>query len=464
MSNSLNYSATLNSHINNFTNSQNFTQPYCNLQQQSSTFREINQAMTIQNENEMNIEKFSSNNSSNIEGILRKEEDSSISTIQTLKQEFNRESPYIKISVYRQHQLANQKIYILQDDKIIGGNQVQNNEIQIIRRKKALRVSDNNMDFGLSSQEINIEQIPCKISTQYGFRYSSRITPQILILLSLKYFNNKFAIMPTNVFKLIHQFIKEEPKFYVQDCGTQLKTLVRIQKDNPKIMNLNNKYLIGNDFYFHVVQLSTNPKLNDKKKEETDIDYFFQTLVREHVRDRTRIHGLTKQEQAIFQQYLQNYTQMKKKGRKQYSLLNCNRPFLKIQFDTPVIKQMAVFIANQGEQQIFKIGRCQDCDIIINMNTISRKQTQIKFNKNKWEISDGEGVKQSANGTWQSLQECQSSLNPIVQSSQPLQIEDKMEIKICENIFRFDKIGFGISKRRKLNNLLYQELKNIDQQ
>ncbi|CAD8074076.1 unnamed protein product [Paramecium sonneborni] len=463
MSNTLNFSATLNSPLNNFTNPQNFTQPFYSSQLSRHTFTETNQSVMLQNENEMNIEKLSPNNSTNLEGSVKKEDESYIPIIQTLKQEFNRESPYIKISVYRQHQLANQKIYILQDDKIIGGNQVHKNEIQIIRRKKALRASDNNMDFGLSNQESNIEQIPCKISTQYGFRYSSRITPQILVFLSLKYFNFKFAMFPLNVFKLIHQFIKEQPKFYIQDCGTSLKTLVRIQKDNPKRMNQNNKYLIGADFYFHVVQLNTIPKLCDKKNEETEIDYFFQTLVREHIRDKTRIHGLTKQEQTIFSQYLQNYSQMKKKGRKQYSLQNCNRPFLKIQFDTPIIKQMAVFIAKSGEQSIFKIGRSQDCDIIVNMNTISRKQTQIMFNKNQWEICDGEGVKQSANGTWQSLQQYQNPSNPILQSSQPLQIEDKMEIKISENIFRFDMLGFGISKRRKLNNSFYQELTNIDQ-
>ncbi|CAD8171495.1 unnamed protein product [Paramecium pentaurelia] len=469
MFSTLNSSQYLNSQINNFMNPQNFTQPLSSSQLNRHNNQEMIQSVTKQNEDEMNIEKLEQNNQSNSDGMVKKDSFACNTTFQTIKQEFNRESPYIKISVYKQHQLANQKIYILQDDKIIGGNQVYNNEIQIIRRKKAQRAGDNNMDFGLSGQESNVEQIPCKILTDKGFRFSSKITPEILVLLSLKYLSqeqnlhSKFTQLPSNVFKLIHQFIKEEPKFYVQDCGTSLKTLIRIPKDKPKNIQINNKYLIGADLYFNVVQLSTNPKQINKQNQETDVDYFFQTLVREHVRDRSRIHGLTKEESVIFQQYLQNYQQLKKKGRKQYTLQNCNRPFLKIQFETPIVKQIAVFIAKEGQQQIFKIGRSQDCDIIVNINTVSRKQTQIKFNRNQWEICDGEGIKQSANGTWQSLQQFENPLNQKSQKSIPLQIEDKMEIKISESVFKFEMVGFGISKRRKLNNSLYKELTNIEQ-
>ncbi|CAD8160581.1 unnamed protein product [Paramecium pentaurelia] len=453
MSSTLNFSQILNNHLNNIMNPQSFIQPF-NLQQ-----LQRNGTATNGNENEMNIENFIPNNISSQNG-----NDQNIVALQTIKSEYNRDSPHLKINVYKQHQQTNQKTYILQDDKIIGGNQIHKNEIQIIRRRKTSRSSENNLDIGLTPIESNIDQVPCKISTEFGFKYSSRITPQILVFLSLKQFNSNFAALPSNVFKLIHQFIKEQPKFYIQDCGTSLKTLVRIQKDNPRIMNENNKYLIGADFYFHVVQLSTyNLKFEDKRQQETNTDYFYQTLVREHTRDRARIHGLSKEEQDIFQKYLQNYIQMKKKGRKQYSLENCNRPFLKIQFDTPIVKQMAIFIARPGGSKIFKIGRSQDCDIIVNMNTVSRKQTQIKFNVNQWEICDGEGIKQSANGTWQSLQQYENPLNPTQQKiSQPLRIEDKMEIKISENIFRFDMVGFGIQKRIKLNNQLYKDLTNID--
>ncbi|CAK71837.1 unnamed protein product (macronuclear) [Paramecium tetraurelia] len=460
MSSTLNFSQLQN----NLLNHQHFTQAFSTSQLQLNSSSQVIQSTIIQNQNEMIVENDSQNRDHSLNVYPQAQ--------QTTKPYFDKESPHLMISVYKQHQQSNQKTYILQDDKIIGENQIHKNEIQIIRRKKTSRSDDNNLDFGLASADPNNDYIPCKISTEFGFKYSSRITPQILVFLSLKQLNSKFAEMSQNVFKLIHQFIKEKPKFYIQDYGTSLKTLVRIHKDDPQIMNENNQYLIGADFYFHVVQLSANPQIQSKKQQETDTEYFFQTLVREHIKDRARIHGLTKEESEIFQskqfqtnllECLQNYVSTKKQGRKQYNLTNCNRPFLKIQFDTPIIKQMAIFIARPGEQQIFKIGRSQDCDIIVNMNTISRKQTQIKFNRNQWEICDGEGTKQSANGTWQSLQQFENPLNSIQQKTpQPLKIEDKMEIKISDIIFRFDMAKFGIQKRLKLNNHLYKELTRID--
>lgn len=67
-------------------------------------------------------------------------------------------------------------------------------------------------------------------------------------------------------------------------------------------MEENNSYLIGADFYFHVVQLNSVPKSidNKKKDQESPIEYFFQTLVRENEKFGARIHGLTKEEQEVF--------------------------------------------------------------------------------------------------------------------------------------------------------------------
>lgn len=50
-------------------------------------------------------------------------------------------------------------------------------------------------------------------------------------------------------------------------------------------MSENSNYLIGADFYFHVVQLNSTPAITqkkNKKEQESPTEYFFQTLVREH--------------------------------------------------------------------------------------------------------------------------------------------------------------------------------------
>ncbi|CAD8175173.1 unnamed protein product [Paramecium pentaurelia] len=465
MQNPFNFAQTLSNQLNSFMNIHQQVISELSNELEINNLPQMTQSITLQENSAMIEEKQQQNHPTVKKGTQNEENAQQILTPRRISHDFNRESPFVKISVYKQHQMSNQKVYILQDDKIIGSNKVQKNEISIIRRKKQQHQGDNNIDLGLSSQEAHIEQVPCKISTEFGFRHSSRITPQIFCFLSLKYFHTRFSELPSNIFKLIHQFIKEKPNFYIQDCGTALKTLVRIQKESPRIMEENNSYLIGADFYFHVVQLNSIPKQLDhkKKNQESPNEYFFQTLVRENEKYRARIHGLTKEEQEVFQVYLQEFRKLKKKGRKQYQLLNCDRPFLKIQFDTPVSRQIAIFFGKAGQEQTFKIGRSQDCDIIVNMNTISRKQTQIKFNKNYWEIQDGEGTRQSANGTWQSLQPYeQSLLDTKPKLSVPILIEDKMEVKICENIFKFEMIGFGVSKKRKLTNTLYQELTQND--
>ncbi|CAD8084903.1 unnamed protein product [Paramecium sonneborni] len=460
MENPYNFALSQSNQFNSFMNMQQIVIPVRPDELELNNLQQMAGSIALQENSEMVEEKQQQNPLHDKKYLENGESVQQIVTNKRTFNDFNREFPFVKISVYKQHQMANQKIYILQDDKIIGSNQISKNEISIIRRKKQQQQGDNNIDLGLSSQEVNIDQVPCKISTEFGFRHSSRITPHILCFLSLKYSHSRFQQFPSNIFKLIHSFIKEKPQFYVQDCGTSLKTLVRIKKESPKIMNDYNNYLIGADFYFHVVQLNSIPYPQDKKKkdQETPNEYFYQTLVREHEKYRARIHGLSLEEQATFQEYLEEYRKLKKKGRKQYHLLNCQRPFLKIQFDTPIFKQIAVFIAKSGCEQIFKIGRSQDCDIIVNMNTVSRKQTQIKFNKSQWEICDGEGIRQSANGTWQSLQPYELPFQKKSNLSTPLLIEDLMEIKISENIFKFEMIGFGVSKKRKLTNTLYQEL------
>ncbi|CAD8179938.1 unnamed protein product [Paramecium octaurelia] len=460
MQNTFNFAQTLSNQLNSFMNMQQQVLSTLPNEIDINNLPLMARSITLQENSTMIEEKQQQNHPSDKNSTQKGQTTQQVLTPRRIGNDFNRGSPFVKISLYKQHQMSNQKIYILQDDKIIGSNQGQRDEISIIRRKKHQNQGDNNIDIGLTSQEVNAE-IPCKISTEFGFRHSSRITPQILCFLSLKYFHVKFQAMPSNIFKHIHQFIKEQPKFYILDCGTALKTLVRIQKESPRIIEENNSYLIGTDFYFHVVQLNSIPKSvdNKKKDQESPIEYFFQTLVRENEKYRARIHGLTKEEQQFFQEQLQEYRKLKKKGRKQYQLLNTDRPFLKIQFDTPMSRQVVIFIGKAGCVQTFKIGRSQDCDIIVNMNTVSRKQTQIKFNKNQWEICDGEGPRQSANGTWQSLQPYgQTLLETQPKQSAPHLIEDKMEVKISDNIFKFEMINFGVSKKRKLTNTLYQEL------
>lgn len=59
----------------------------------------------------------------------------------------------------------------------------------------------------------------------------------------------------------------------------------------------------------------------------------------------------------------------------------------------------------KNDYQEYKVGRAQNCDIIISQNTISREQCRFIYhlddkNKYNWYIRDGNESKESSNGTW----------------------------------------------------------------
>ncbi len=78
------------------------------------------------------------------------------------------------------------------------------------------------------------------------------------------------------------------------------------------------------------------------------------------------------------------------------------------------------------------MGRAQDCDVVINHNTISRKQCRISFKNGNWFLSDGEPSRESANGTWISLSDYYDRQQR--QESDPKEIEDGTQIKISDSI------------------------------
>ena len=56
----------------------------------------------------------------------------------------------------------------------------------------------------------------------------------------------------------------------------------------------------------------------------------------------------------------------------------------------------------ENEDSIITIGRSQKCDIIIEDMMLSKIQAYIEYNSKtkKFYLNDGDGVKESTNGTW----------------------------------------------------------------
>lgn len=69
------------------------------------------------------------------------------------------------------------------------------------------------------------------------------------------------------------------------------------------------------------------------------------------------------------------------------------------------------------------IGRGSTAKIRIKSNELSRIQCSLEFNDNKWYISDGDGSKNSTNGTW-------------LYAEDPIEIHDQMTFKAGSLLFQ----------------------------
>ncbi|CAD8140615.1 unnamed protein product [Paramecium pentaurelia] len=368
----------------------------------------------------------------------------------------NENEPHIRISVFKQHSTQIDAEYILQYDRILG-NQYKN-EI-IIGRKKLQDDKSENCDIQLPHGDKNVEKVHCKLSTEKGFSYSNLLTKSVLLFFSL-FKSNKYAMkLPFSVKQHIYSFIKDKPQFYLTDNATKTGTFLKIKKDNYKIMQLHNTYLIGADTYFHIMEIKSKPT-QIKYKKNKDLNQFYNALAKEHIRKGVKIHGLTLEESEQLNVLINEFRTNNLTQRAPHKLSQYDRPYLKFAFNSPSINQIQshIFIAKYDQESVFKIGRSQECDVIININTVSRRQAQIIYKNNEWYIHDGEGVRESANGTWQSLQNYSTKNHEKKIQSKPRLIEDQMEIKISENIIKFDFVNFGVTKKRKLNQALIQDL------
>ncbi|CAD8150404.1 unnamed protein product [Paramecium pentaurelia] len=368
----------------------------------------------------------------------------------------NENEPHIRIKVFKQHSSQIDAEYILQYDRILGNEYKK--EITIGRKKQQDDKSEN-CDIYLPHGEKNVEKLHCKLLTEKGFSYSNLLTKSVLIFFSLFRSNKSALKLPFSVRKHIFSFIKEKPQFYLTDNATKAGTFMKIKKDNLRIMQLHYTYLIGADTYFQVIEIKSK-STQMKFKKNKDLNQFYNALAKEHLKKGTKIHGLTLEENEQLNLLINEFRTNNLRPRISNKLNQYDRPYLKFSFNSASVNQIQshIFIANYDQESVFKIGRSQECDVIVNINTVSRRQAQIIYKNNEWFIHDGEGIRESANGTWQSLQNYSSRNHEKKTQSKPSLIEDQMEVKISDNIIKFDFVNFGVTKKRKLNQALIQDL------
>lgn len=75
--------------------------------------------------------------------------------------------------------------------------------------------------------------------------------------------------LPTILIKNIFEYLRPLPYLEVIDMGTRTGTYIKVRKDKPSDLILENNYLVGFDTNFHVIGM------NSSNKKERDLEYFF---------------------------------------------------------------------------------------------------------------------------------------------------------------------------------------------
>jgi hypothetical protein len=92
----------------------------------------------------------------------------------------------------------------------------------------------------LPPNEKAISRLHCKIETEEGFGKTELIEQDFLTLL----FVSKKRL-PFQAIKLIREFVRLTPKFYLVDMGSSSGTYIRVRPDRERDISSESIYLIG---------------------------------------------------------------------------------------------------------------------------------------------------------------------------------------------------------------------------
>ncbi|EGR27137.1 hypothetical protein IMG5_201620 [Ichthyophthirius multifiliis] len=204
---------------------------------------------------------------------------------------------------------------------------------------------------------------------------------------------------------------------------------------NLKYQKKGQIFLIGAETQFHIMDVNHNSQI----QQNCDQQDFINFLLTEKKENNAVIHGLTPEEKQQFDILYNQFNNERKQQDNDTLGLEYRmnlRPYVKIKISST--QNPHIFTYNeQNPNQQFKIGRSQECAVQININTISRKQSRVVYESQKWQLRDGDIHKESANGTWVSLNDFRER-NQSKQESDPKEIENGSEIKISDSILKIE--------------------------
>ncbi|CAD8156762.1 unnamed protein product [Paramecium pentaurelia] len=360
-------------------------------------------------------------------------------TIPIQNYKFDPRHPHIKVTQLRNINKNHQ--YFINEFGLID-SQKNTNSIDILIGRQYRQNKDIIPNDIILPEDRVISRLHCKIVCNDYFRKDQILDPQYAKIL-------KVINLPSSIKFRISQFLEQPKIVQIQDLGSICGTYLRIFRQKPFLLNQDQKFSIGSDTCFNII---FNHRLNLKLKQ---IDEQWYSIIKHlstlkqpqkhevHVSDDQLFPSIEEPLESI--KNLQIDELYKKLSEYQIPILIVKFLGQGVFFN----RSINLFLGSiQTDTMDFFVGRGGENDIKINSNTISRKQCRIKYSQkfSAWIINDGLFDRDSANGTWISLQTAEQSEQKI--ESNLIEIHHNDEIKISDfilklELFKGTKEGIG---------------------
>ncbi|CAD8045326.1 unnamed protein product [Paramecium primaurelia] len=365
-------------------------------------------------------------------------------TIPIQNYKFDPRQPHIKVTQLRNINKNHQ--YFINEFGLID-SQKNTNSIDILIGRQYRQNKDIIPNDIILPEDRVISRLHCKIVCNDYFRKDQILDPLYAKIL-------KVINLPSSIKFRISQFFEQPKIVQIQDLGSICGTYLRIFRQKPFLLQQDQKFSIGSDTCFNII---FNHRQNLKLKQ---IDEQWYSIIK-------HLSTLKYPKNMKFILVMINFSPVLK------NLLNQQRisrlmNFIKSQVNTKYLYQLLNSLVKEysliGPLTYFQGQFRQILWIFLQEEEVKmiQRSIQIQYQENNvvqsilktWIINDGLYDRDSANGTWISLQTAEQSEQKI--ESNLIEIHHNDEIKISDfilklELFKGTKEGIG----HIINNILH---------
>eukprot|EP01016_Furgasonia_blochmanni_P040114 TRINITY_DN5083_c0_g1_i3.p1 TRINITY_DN5083_c0_g1~~TRINITY_DN5083_c0_g1_i3.p1 ORF type:complete len:474 (+),score=158.32 TRINITY_DN5083_c0_g1_i3:611-2032(+) len=352
--------------------------------------------------------------------------------------------PFIRLTIVkaRDSSLINQQFFIKNTGMLGTRKNTIINDIVIGRNifYGLTNPNINPLDIAINDQHGFISPIHGKFIFEDAFKNRGYIYPTFLSFLMMSHprlgYYSPGRNLPRHLYQHIYSFLLPKRALYIQDAGSQSGTFVKIPYSIPFRMSNNSRVLVGLHAEFNIIDMHDSETVGKINSKELAL-YLHLSKVTDSVLhlSEAKLEEFNKRFLLFRTNFLNNPEALK-------MLANFHEDvyYMLLQFTTnkPTDQTEYCFIISKktyaSDEKAISMGRAHTCDFTFDHASISRKQLSIWRQGGNWFIRDGDGSKESANGTWVDIRKTGDQEG----ESQPYEISHKTEFKMGECIFRVE--------------------------